>query len=116
MKNDESLVSLIYAIEKKDELFNEGFNTIYLYVEESEIINARDILVREYKGLRHPKYNDLYIFGGVTVDKPSYENDSSKLKDLEYGLQFTGSIYEFPDNINVIAEELNLPILKGRFE
>jgi hypothetical protein len=119
MQTDENLLSLIYIVDQKQVVHDEAW-PFYLIAEEDRMINARDILVRDYEWNKLPEnltpYNDVYLIGGVLVDKPIFNNDKSTLGDLEYGLRFIASDYEFPDNVNAIAEELWLPIFEGRIE
>ena len=119
MGTEESLLSLIYIVDKKQKIDDETY-PFYVLAKEEEIINARDILTREYGWIKIPKtltpHNELYLMAGVLIDKPLFHNTASTLKDLEYGIKFMASEYEFPDNINVIAEELRLPIFEGRIE
>tara|TARA_Y100000034_G_scaffold121121_1_gene164943 strand:- start:289 stop:648 length:360 start_codon:yes stop_codon:yes gene_type:complete len=119
MKTDEVLLSLIYVVNKKQVVHSET-SPFYLIAEEDKIINARDILSRDYDWNKTPKsltpYNDVYLIGRVLVDKPKFNNDESTLGDLEYCLRFIASDYEFPGNVNAIAEELWLPIFEGRIE
>ena len=119
METDETLLSLIYVVNDNQEVHDETY-PFYLIVEEDRIINARDILARDYEWNKLSKdltpYNDVYLIGGVLIDKPTFSNVTSTLRDLEYGLRFIASEYEFPDNVNAIAEELWLPIFEGRIE
>jgi len=119
MKTDENLLSLIYVVNKKQVVHSETY-PFYLIAEEDRMINARDILVRDYDWNRTPRsltpYNDVYLIGGVLVDKPKFNKEEGTLRDLEYCLRFIASDYEFPGNVNAIAEELWLPIFEGRIE
>jgi hypothetical protein len=119
MKNDETLFSLIYVVNEKQVARDETY-PFYLVVEEDRMINARDILSRDYDWNKTPRsltpYNDQYLIGGVLVDKPKFNNEESTLGDLEYCLRFIASDYEFPGNVNAIAEELWLPIFEGRID
>ena len=119
METDETLLSLIYIVNENQEVHDETY-PFYLIVEEDRIINARDLLMEDYELNKLPKnltpYNNAYLIGGVLVDKPTFSNITSKLGDLEYGLRFIASEYEFPNNVNAIAEELCLPIFEGRIE
>ena len=119
MRSEESLLFLTYIVDEKQVVHDET-DPFYLIVEEDRIINARDILARDYGWNKLPKnltpYNNAYLIGGVLIDKPTFSNVTSTLGDLEYGLRFIASEYEFPDNVNAIAEELWLPIFEGRIE
>ena len=119
MRSEESLLFLTYIVDEKQVVHDET-DPFYLIVEEDRIINARDILARNYGGNKLEEnltpYNDVYLIGGVLVYKPIFNNDGSTLEDLEYCLRFMAPDYGFPDNVNAIAEELWLPIFEGRIE